>query len=149
MLFRSFDYARGTSVDTFAFGSWPKENPPFVIPQSGKATKPLPERTARQLCKPITDKNRHADCVFDVMVTGHPGFAKTYLLDQRILNGRTSIVLRGVKEGNPGESAKFTAIVTKAMATAGVVQRAQDQKAAPVGLLVPVGSVQSPLMGKN
>jgi hypothetical protein len=38
------------------------------------------------------DKDRNADCVFDVTVTGEPGFAKTYLLGQQIRPGIPTII---------------------------------------------------------
>jgi hypothetical protein len=49
--------------------------------------KPANLRIAEQVCRPVTGKNRHADCVFDVTVTGNLGFAKTYLASQRIEGG--------------------------------------------------------------
>jgi hypothetical protein len=78
-----FDYAPGTSTATFTLSSWPKENPPCVLPENPPA-KPLDPRTAKNLCRQIVDRNMYANCVFDVTVTGEPGFAKTYLLTQRI-----------------------------------------------------------------
>jgi hypothetical protein len=78
-----FDYAPGTSSDTFSMRSWPPENAPCVIPKHLQA-KSLAPRIAGKLCRAITDKNMKADCVFDVTVTGDPGFAKLYLLSQRI-----------------------------------------------------------------
>jgi subtilisin family serine protease len=84
-----FDYAPGTSTATFTLRSWPPENPPCALPETSPA-KPLDLRTAQRLCRPITDKNRNADCVFDVRVTGEPGFARTYLLTQQVLAGPTT-----------------------------------------------------------
>lgn len=43
-----------------------------------------PPRTAESLCSQIADKTLQANCVFDVTVTGEPGFAKTYALVQRV-----------------------------------------------------------------
>ena len=46
---------------------------------------------ARKDCGSVTGKTRNADCVFDVAATGLPGFAKAYLLAQRLEAGATRI----------------------------------------------------------
>jgi uncharacterized repeat protein (TIGR01451 family) len=77
-----FDYAPGTSTDTFTLRGWPPENPPCTI--AGMIpVQPADPAVAEQACRPVTGTNRHADCVFDVIVTGEPGFAKTYLASQQ------------------------------------------------------------------
>ena len=74
-----FDYAPGTSTDTFTMRTWPPEHPPCSIP--GKIrVEPLSEPVAKQVCSSVTGENAH--CVFDVMVTGNAGFATTYALRQ-------------------------------------------------------------------
>lgn len=96
-----FDYAPGTSTRTFTLGAWPFENPqtcripgeeipvPVVtaIPrglQGGRRPGPMPRDRAERLCRAIVEPDRRENCVLDVMVTGEPGFARTYLLTQRI-----------------------------------------------------------------
>jgi hypothetical protein len=106
-----FDYAPGTSTDTFTMRNWPLENPPCVIPET-KPVKPASKLVAQQACRAVTDKNAHNNCVFDVMVTGEPGFAKTYLASQRILAGSTKTTV--TDDENPtqvGEWVTFTATV--------------------------------------
>lgn len=106
-----FDYAPGTSTDTFTMRSWPPEQPPCVIPETTPA-KPLNPRRAQRLCRDIRDKSMNANCVFDVRVTGEPGFAKLYLLSQQIRGGSTTTTVSDAK--NPtqvGETATFTATV--------------------------------------
>ncbi|MEO8502385.1 MAG: Ig-like domain repeat protein [Acidobacteriota bacterium] len=106
-----FDYAPGTSTATFTQASWPPENPPCVLPESHPA-KPLSELVAQKLCRPIVGKNRHSNCVFDVMVTGNPGFAKAYLISQRLQAGSTTTTASADRgPGKPGASATLTAIV--------------------------------------
>ena len=106
-----FDYAPGTSTATFTLPTWPPENPPCVIPDS-KPAKSLDLKTARNHCRNIVDKNRNANCVFDVRFTGEPGFAKTYMLSQRIEAGSTrTIVYDNVDPTKPGDSVTFTATV--------------------------------------
>jgi hypothetical protein len=74
-----FDYAPGTSTDTFTMKTWPPEHPPCSLP--GKVpVAPLSEAVAKQVCQSVTWDN--ARCVFDVTVTGNVGFATTYLIRQ-------------------------------------------------------------------
>lgn len=80
-----FDYAPGTSTKTFTNTKWPSEKPPCVAPGSTAApAEPIPQRVADKLCIRIQDKAIRAQCVFDVMVTGDPGFAKTYLRSEQL-----------------------------------------------------------------
>lgn len=87
-----FDYAPGTSTETFTLDSWPKESPPCDIPKT-KPVEPADRETALRACTLVLDKNRNANCVFDVTVTGERGFAKTYLTTQRLEAGATTITL--------------------------------------------------------
>jgi hypothetical protein len=76
-----FDYAPGTSTDTFTLRTWPPEHPPCSLP--GKiAVEPLSEAVAKQVCQSVAGEN--ARCVFDVRVTGNAGFATTYALRQSL-----------------------------------------------------------------
>jgi hypothetical protein len=106
-----FDYAPGTSTETFTLRSWPLEKPPCVLPR----TKPVPPASlaeAERACGKITGKNMHADCIFDVVVSGNPGFAETYLLSQRIQkDSTTTTVSDGENPSQLGEWVTFTAIV--------------------------------------
>jgi len=145
-----FDYAPGTSTDTFTLASWPQENPPFVVPQGGKPAKPIDIKIARQQCRAVAGKNQNADCVFDVMVAGNRGFAKTYLLEQKIQGGLTATVLRDNRlTTKSNEPVTFTATVVKSAVLAGVVQRSVDGKSKPRGQVIPTGAVQFTLDGKN
>ena len=74
-----FDYAPGTSTDTFTLKTWPPEHPPCSLP--GKiAVDPLPEPVAKQVCRSVIAEN--GNCVYDVVATGNAGFATTYTLRQ-------------------------------------------------------------------
>jgi len=129
-----FDYAPGTSTKTFTVASWPPENPPCVIPESPPA-KPLDQKTALQLCVAIVDKNRKADCVFDVAITGEPGFAKTYLISQQIQAGATRTTVGTFKDTTqPGDTVTFIATVARKSSS---------------GRGVPAGMVQFTLDGAN
>ena len=126
-----FDYARNKSTKTFTFAAWPKEKPPYVIPQGGPVAKPLKRQVAQRLCRPVVGKNNNADCVFDVMVTGNPGFAKTYLLSQKIQAGLTSTIVRDDKDpSKPSETVTFTATVAR---NATITSRESGRKGALAG----------------
>lgn len=91
-----FDYAPGTSTSTFTMASWPSKQPPCKIPES-TPSQPLDRVTAVRLCRDIRDKTMNANCVFDVQVTGEPGFAKVYATSQRIRTGSTMTTLDAAK----------------------------------------------------
>jgi hypothetical protein len=107
-----FDYAPGTSTATFTLASWPPQNPPCTIPQTPVA-KPLDPKIAADLCKAIGDKTLNANCIFDVTVTGEPGFADLFLFTQKIRAGATFTTVLDIKDPTlPEETATFTAVVT-------------------------------------
>lgn len=108
-----FDYAPGTSTATFTLETWPPENPPCVLPQT-TPVKPLSLEIAQQVCRGVLDQRTRANCVFDVRVTGERGFAKTYLLSQRVANGSTTVTMRDDRDPTKyGEVVVFTATVAR------------------------------------
>ena len=112
-----FDYAPGTSTSTYTLTTWPLEQPPCVLPET-KPVSPATLGVAEEACHSITGKFSHADCIFDVMVTGNTGFAKTYGASQRIEHDSTTTTL--VDDANPsqvGEWVTFTAMVTPESST--------------------------------
>ena len=122
-----FDYAPGTSTETFTMRNWPLENPPCVIPQT-KPVNPVSEAIAQRVCRPVTDKNTHNNCVFDVMVTGNPGFAETYMLTQKIRVDSTTITVTDDTDPTQvGEWVTFTAVVSRNASTLGGVPRGTVQ----------------------
>jgi lysyl endopeptidase len=138
-----FDYLPGTSTATFTLKSWPQESPPCVIPDGPPPPKPLDQETAQKLCRAVIGKNRNEDCVFDVRFTGEPGFARTYLLSQRIEAGSTTITVSDNKDPTQfGASVTFTATVAR---NAAVALRAPNGK----GKDVPTGTVQFTLGGSK
>ena len=129
-----FDYAPGTSTKTFTMRSWPLENPPCVLPKT-KPVRPASKAVAEEACRPVTDKNRHNNCMFDVVATGNTGFAKTYQLSQKIMAGSTATTVSDDKDPTRvGEPAKFIASV---------------RRVAPEDQGTPTGSVQFMLDGKK
>ncbi|MGH9968096.1 MAG: hypothetical protein ACREBG_09730 [Pyrinomonadaceae bacterium] len=92
-----FDYAPGTSTATFTIANWPEEAPqrcvvPPPLPGGPVAKAPLKAlqlEVAQQHCRGIVADNARANCIQDVMVTGEPKFAETYVRGEQIQrNGR-------------------------------------------------------------
>jgi hypothetical protein len=84
-----FDYAPGTSTASFTLPEWPHEEPVSCSlqteePDSLPPPEPLPLEQAEQLCSDVVDKDRKANCIQDVMVTGEAGFADAYLLTEQV-----------------------------------------------------------------
>jgi hypothetical protein len=146
-----FDYARHTSTKTFTLKDWPRENPPHVIPQGGRVTKPLKRELALEHCRAVAEKNNHADCVFDVMVTGHDGFAKTMLFAQKIQGGLTATVVREDKDNaRPNRNLRFIATVIKHAPAVVLVTGDKDTSAKAVANnIAPSGFIQFKLNGRN
>ena len=80
-----FDYESGTSTSTFTMRSWPPEHPPCEVAGT-TAMEPIAENLARAACQAVRG-GENANCVYDVMVTGNPGFAATYALSQGVMAG--------------------------------------------------------------
>jgi len=128
-----FDYAPGTSTNTFTDRDWPRENPRSCAIEGQPSATPVDVSVAQKQCSAITDNNMKADCVFDVRVTGNTGFASTYQLSQQLDPKATETTVKGDKDpSNRGESVAFTATVTQKL---------------PRGGHAPVGSVQFHLDG--
>jgi hypothetical protein len=85
-----FDYALGTSTSTFTIESWPKGESPqsCTLPRRPEGMKPplkaLALEVAQKHCSALVADDARANCVQDVRVTGEPGFARTYLLAEKI-----------------------------------------------------------------
>jgi lysyl endopeptidase len=82
-----FDYAPGTSTSTFTVSSWPRQSADCTIPGVTPVQQPASLGFAEQACRGVTGKNSHADCVFDVIATGNPGFANTYIAGGQVVAG--------------------------------------------------------------
>jgi hypothetical protein len=127
-----FDYAPSTSTDTFTMRTWPPEIPPCAI-AAAKPARPVSQIVAQRACRPVTGENSHKNCVFDVMVTGNRGFARTYALSQRIRAGATTTALSDNKDSTKiEEPVTFTATVARIVRT---------------GEGIPTGTVQLTLDG--
>jgi len=115
-----FDYAPGTSTATFTLGEWPRESPRSCTLEGQPAASPVDAGVAEKQCSKITDANMKADCVFDVSVTGHTGFAQTYLLTQQLQPDATETTIKADKDpSKEGESVAFTATVAQKVSRGG------------------------------
>jgi Bacterial Ig-like domain (group 3) len=115
-----FDYAPGTSTETFTNREWPPEQPPCIV-RDTKPLEPGSQALAAAACRYVGG-NRHADCVFDVLATGDVTFAKTYLATQRILAYSTTTTLTADADPTQiGEWVTFTAsVVPNSSGTTGI-----------------------------
>jgi hypothetical protein len=77
-----FDYASGTNTSTFTLDEWPRNSPQSCDLAGQTSVQPTTEAVAQAACAAVNDPVQKADCVFDVMVTGHEGFAKGYEIMQ-------------------------------------------------------------------
>jgi hypothetical protein len=129
-----FDYEAGTSTATFTLRSWPPENPPCTLPDV-PPVKPTDLGVAQQACATIGEKLK-GDCVFDVMVTGETGFAKTYAIAQQLRAGATTTKVSDDRDPSlTGEPVAFTATVVATssgitISPTGVIQFTIDGSAA-------------------
>ncbi|HEX9110713.1 MAG TPA: Ig-like domain repeat protein [Terriglobales bacterium] len=116
-----FDYAPGTSTETFTMKNWPPEQPPCVV-RDTKPLEPASEEIAQRACRRVADPSMRSNCVFDVRVTGNLGFAKTYLTTQRLLADSTTTSLTDDADpSQAGEWVTFTAtVVANSSTTTGV-----------------------------
>lgn len=106
-----FDYAPGTSTDSFTRKDWPPEQPPCEV-RGEKPVGPGSQEVAQAACRRVMDPNRRADCVFDVIATGNVGFANSYVTTQRILADSTTTSLTDDADpSQAGEWVSFTAVV--------------------------------------
>jgi hypothetical protein len=96
-----FDYAPGTSTDTFTDTKWPVENATTCAIPNKPTLQPVSAAIAEQACKSITNANLHAGCLFDVQATGETHIAETYKASEsvhRILSAKPINAHRIVSE---------------------------------------------------
>jgi hypothetical protein len=76
-----FDYAPGTSTNTFTDRQWPSKpgQPCKAASRTGIPVEPMKPELARRLCRGIKDKAAFENCVFDLITTGDAGMAKAYM----------------------------------------------------------------------
>lgn len=124
-----FDYAPGTSTATFTVNGWPFENANNCeIPQMAKVT-PIKKDLAKRVCREIIDKENRQNCILDVAVTGDKGFAKTYLVAQKLEYAGTKIEIyperRVTKAGQP---VTFIAVIKRKINNQRLVVKESDKE---------------------
>jgi subtilisin family serine protease len=113
-----FDYAPGTSTDTFTNRNWPPESGPCSLP-GVTPVKPAEPAVAQKACSGIFGFDLRTDCIFDVTATGEVGFARTYLATQEARRGATRVTIADDLDPTlSDQAATFTATVTS-LATGG------------------------------
>jgi hypothetical protein len=92
------------------------------VVRGSKPLEPGSEALAQAACHPVKDRNRRADCVFDVRATGDLTFARSYVDTQRILSDSTTTSL--ASDADPtqiGEWVTFSvSVVANTSSAAGV-----------------------------
>jgi hypothetical protein len=73
-----FDYEPGTNTATFTLDEWPRNHPQSCDIEGQTSVEPATEEVAEEACANVANAVQRADCVFDVMITGNTGFAKSY-----------------------------------------------------------------------
>lgn len=103
-----FDYAPGTSTQTFTNKDWPAEkSDSCVVPNSPRVV-PIDRDIAKKACREVINKHDNNDCATDVAITGERGFAQAFLESQRVDRGTTKTELH-ISQRRPRVT--FTAIV--------------------------------------
>jgi hypothetical protein len=112
-----FVYLPWKSTATFTDRDWPSEKPPCTVkPGFQKPVTPIleniPIAKAERICKGVTIKDLHDNCVFDVATTGDETLAKGYLIAQDLRRRSTAVQIIGDKpQTRFGEPLTVTAIV--------------------------------------
>jgi FtsP/CotA-like multicopper oxidase with cupredoxin domain len=112
-----FVYLPGTSTATFTDRDWPPEQPPCALkPGFQKPVTPIRENIgiakAERICRAVTVKDLHDNCVFDVATTGDETFARGYLIAQELRLHSTAVQIVGDKpQTRPMEKLTITATV--------------------------------------
>jgi hypothetical protein len=92
---------------------WPRTSGSCVSAQSPAATA-IPAATVNQLCAPIRAKGRQTNCRFDLRATGDRGFARTYLLSERIEQASTTTIISAPADSSrPGKPITFAVTVLR------------------------------------
>ena len=111
-----FDYAPGTSTATFRVEGWPFENAGSCELPDMTMVNPIDRDVAERACREVIDRDNRNNCVMDVVVTGEIGFAKTYLLAQKLEQAGTKTEIhperKVTEEGNP---ATFVAVIKRGL----------------------------------
>ncbi len=137
-----FDYAPGTSTATFTLKGWPVENADTCRLPKMNIVKPLSREIAMRACRGVADMDNRNNCVADVMVTGEIGFAKTYLVAQRIEQAGTKTEIYPVRKlTREGDTATFVAVIKRSLTGQRLIFDGKEKR-------YNIGSVQFYLNGK-
>ncbi len=111
-----FDYAPGTSTATFTVEGWPFENAGSCEVPDMNMVNPIDRDIAERACREIIDRDNRNNAVMDVVVTGEIGFAKTYLLAQKLEQAGTKTEIHPERKvTEEGKPATFFAVIKRAL----------------------------------
>lgn len=137
-----FDYAPGTSTATFTLKGWPVENADTCRLPKMNIVKPINREIAMRACRGVTDMDNRNNCIADVIVTGEIGFAKTYLLAQRIEQAGTKTEIYPLRKvTKEGDTAIVVAVVKRALTDQRLIADGKDTRGS-------IGSIQFYINGR-
>lgn len=111
-----FHYAPGTSTASFTIQGWPFENTTSCELPDMPMVNPIDRDVAKRACSEVIERQNRNNCVMDVVVTGEIGFAKTYLLAQKLEQAGTRIEVHPEhKVTGEGNSATFVAVIKRSV----------------------------------
>lgn len=140
-----FDYAPGMSTADFTDRTWPAPPGSRCDVRGAPPIEPIERNVAERLCAPVNDRNDRENCVFDVVQTGEAGFAKTYLVSQRLAEGATRTELHADKDrSRAGDKATFVAVV-KNRKSGARIEAAQERAAGAVQFMLDGSRFGKPL----
>jgi dienelactone hydrolase len=124
-----FDYAPGTSTATFTIEGWPFENDSSCELPNMLKVNPIDRDVAKRACLKVIDPDNRNNCIMDVAVTGEIGFAKTYLLAQKLEQAGTKTEIypeRKVTE--EADSATFIAVIKRRLTAQRLIFDDKEQR---------------------
>lgn len=111
-----FDYAPGTSTATFTVEGWPFENTGSCELPDMDMVNPIDLDIAERICSEVIDRENRNNCVMDVVVTGDIGFARTYLLAQRLEQAGTKTEIHPERKvTEEGKPATFVTVIKRSL----------------------------------
>jgi hypothetical protein len=104
--------------------------------------KPINREIAMRACRGVTDMDNRNNCIADVMVTGEIGFAKTYLVAQRIEQAGTKTEIYPLrKQTREGDTAIVIAVVKRSLTGQRLIAEGKDTRGS-------IGTIQFYLDGR-
>ncbi len=111
-----FDYAPGTSTETFTVEGWPVEDANSCEVPEMEEIDPVEPDVAERVCQDLIDPENRKNCIMDVMLTGEIGIADTYLVAQELEQcGTKTEIYPESKVTHEGGRATFVAVIKRCL----------------------------------